>query len=112
MYANNGADITVDGTAITSNVGAISAGLYVNQSSLLTLVDAVVEGNGDPLTSIGGGALVSGGSTLDAANTGWGADPDDNLPHDVHVNASGLSYAGYEAGESFSCDEQSCSPVP
>ncbi len=111
LYANNGADVTIDGTPITGNVSDFGAGIYINQGSSVAISNSFVEDNGDIATTTGGGARIANGS-LTSTNTGWGAEPLDNTPDDVVAGAGGVVYIGYEAGETFTCDELACDPVP
>ena len=109
LYANNGAAIAIDGATISDNVSDFGAGLYIHQGSSITLSNSVVEDN--EATTTGGGARIGDG-LLVSTDTDWGSAPRDNAPEDVVSGLSGTAYSGYEASESFSCDELACTPAP
>ena len=115
IYVNNGGDVSVDGTLITDNTSELGAGIYVSNASIIALTNATVEDNGDVATNSGGGARISasnGGSDLISTNTSWGSGPLDNSPDDVVAGLTQIPYSGYEANETFSCDESACTPGP
>jgi predicted outer membrane repeat protein len=108
-YANDGSSLLFTETRLTNNVALRGAGLYINDDSTVTLIDAGVEANVASIT--GGGARIILG-TLISTSTDWGSGPLDNAPEDVFVEVGQAGYQGYGDDATFTCDEDSCVPLP
>ena len=58
---------------------------------------------------VGGGVVVSEGTTLISEGCDWGVDETDNTPDDVALWNLGVSFSGYEEDADFTCSESNCS---
>jgi hypothetical protein len=113
IHAEGEWSVKADDTEIRGNTARLGGGAFIDDLMSLELrgASAVV---GNVATAEGGGVYGDfGPRTVASYAADWGAasSADDNVPDDVNL-AGVLSYIGYEAGETFTCDQGICTPAP
>jgi hypothetical protein len=106
------AGVVVDGTTVLENAATVGAGIHLRAlegtSGTATVQSSAILRNvaGDR----GGGAQLEDDVVMHVVDADRGDGPTDNAPDDLVLPA--VTYAGYTAAETFTCDSVACDPAP